>query len=105
MASKNISNNVFNVSKEATDLVSDNDEKEDNQKDDKQKAAELPTELVVANPTGVVTQVGDTNHQSDTTGQVLMISMSVFSVVVLIVIATGCSIGNIDNTMATSLDS
>ena len=91
MASKNISNNVLNVSKESSDLATD---------DNEEMQEQAPT-LLVTQPTAVVTQqTGDTGHyqsssdMGDTSGQVLMVSMSVFSVLVLIVIATGCSIGN-----------
>ena len=96
MASKNSSNNVFNVSKEASDLATDDKVQEEERRHQEQG----PT-LLVANPTAVVTVApdGDTSHYqssdiSDTSAQVLMISMSVFSVIVLIVIVTGCSIGN-----------
>ena len=98
MASKNSSNNVFNVSKEASDLATDDKVQEEERRQQEQG----PT-LLVANPTAVGVTVapdGDTSHYqssddiSDTSAQVLMISMSVFSVIVLIVIVTGCSIGN-----------
>ena len=91
MASKNISNNAFNVSKEASDLATD-----DKAQEEEKKQEQAPT-LLVANPTAVVPHDsdGDSSHSQsrDTSGQVLMISMSVFSVIVLIVIVTGCSIG------------
>ena len=89
-------------------LVSDNDNNEEESEDSEEaerNSQNILSTLLTSPSTPLDTNQYQVNlslmldnpcllQRSDSSGQVLMISMSVFSVAVLIMIVTGCSIGN-----------